>query len=519
MVTTTEHNESRVFENDVTPLARRLQDFLPGPWDEVRDGHIAPAYVSELSDDDAMREEFLAGAELLGLLDEGMEVYSQQLFVADVINAGAETTVIEMPRRSSKTTSILAVLLGRCLTRARYKVVFSAQSGTKSSEFFRDWLSDMELHQGFTPESEWPYKPRTQAGSMMLTFRNGSTFKVLNTPTAKALRGGAADVVWFDEAQEFTDVQSADLKAGAPPLMDTRDDAQLILSGTPGKVRANWFWDTLVQGRDVENPAVAILEYSAPDSATQEDLADEALWQRVHPGIGTLTTLAKMRARYKGYQDAKNPDIVSPEWSREYMCQWPVAADVAVIPQHLWEAAALEHKLPYPQQVAFGFDISPNGSTAAIVAAWRVDGVAHLELVAHESGSTWLRDRMVALSTKYKAVVGFDPIGSNRVVQEEVSRSRSAAKGRLRPVERGGISPACVTILRDLEDGKVKHFNQQGLNEAAAFAAKRVWGDGSTWSWGRIASGGDITPLVAATMALRAFDEMPAARTLRIITA
>ena len=92
-------------------------------------------------------------------------------------------------------------------------------------------------------------------------------------------------------------------------------------------------------------------------------------------------------------------------------------------------------------------------------------------------------------------------------------------KSRMRPVERGHISPACVTILRDLEDGNVKHFNQQGLNEAAAFAAKRIWGDGSTWSWGRIASGGDITPLVAATMALRAFDEHPQTKRLKAMVA
>ncbi|WP_123654159.1 hypothetical protein [Curtobacterium sp. ZW137] len=426
-----------------------------------------------------------------------MTLHPQQLMIADVVNSGEETVVVEVPRRSSKTTSILATLLGRCLRRRRYKVTFSAQSGTKSAEFFREWIADLELHQGGTPQDQWPFTVRKQTGSMQLTFRNGSVFRMLNTPTAKALRGGAADVVWFDEAQEFDAELSAELKAGALPLMDTRDDAQLILSGTAGEFRAGWLWDTLEQGRNGD-AGVAILEYAAPDGTTNEDINDEALWCRVHPGIGTLTTLEKMRSRRGAFAD--------PEWSREYMGLWPVSADSAVIPSHVWEAAAVA-RLPYPQSVAFGFDVSPNGSSAAIVAAWRVDGVAYVELIAHEPGSTWVRDRIAALATKYKAPVGFDPIGTNKVVQEELQRARSAAKSRLRPVERGGVSPSCVTFLRDLEDGKLHHFGQEGLTAAAAFAAKRVWGDGTSWAWGRVASGGDITPLVAATMALRAYDQ------------
>lgn len=425
-------------------------------------------------------------------------IYPQQLQVADVLQAGEETNAVEEPRRASKTTTILAVLLGRLLNRPRYTVVFSAQSGTKSSELFRQWTTELELAQGGIPRDMWPYKIRLAAGSQGLTFDNGSQFKVLQTPTAKALRSGAADVVWFDESQEFDVELSAELKAGALPLMDTRDGAQLILSGTAGEERAGWFWDTLELGRAGES-GIAILEYAAPDGTTQEDLDDEALWCRVHPGIGTLTTLDKMRSRRRAFAD--------PEWSREYMGLWPVSADSAVIPAHVWAAAEVA-RLPIPQAVAFGYDLAPNGSAAAIVAAWRdSDGVAYVELIAHESGTTWVRDRIAGLATKYKATVGFDGIGANKVVQEELHRARSSARSRLRPLERGAVTPSCMTFLRDLEDGKLRHFGQEGLTAATAYAAKRTWQDGKLWAWGQVASGGDITPLVAATMALRAYDQ------------
>lgn len=425
-------------------------------------------------------------------------VYPQQLQVADVLQAGEETNAVEEPRRASKTTTILAVLLGRLLNRPRYTVVFSAQSGTKSSELFRQWTTELELAQGGIPRDQWGFKIRLAAGSQGLTFDNGAQFKVLQTPTAKALRSGAADVVWFDESQEFDVELSAELKAGALPLMDTRDGAQLILSGTAGEARAGWFWETLELGRAHE-AGVAILEYAAPDGTTHEDINDEALWLRIHPGIGTLTTLEKMRSRRKAFAD--------PEWSREYMGLWPVSADSAVIPAHVWEAAAVARQ-PIPQSVSFGYDLAPNGSAAAIVAAWRdAEGTAYVELIAHESGTAWVRDRMTALALKYRAPVGFDGIGANKVVQEEVERARSGAKRWLRPLTRGAVTPSCVTFLRDLEDGRLKHFGQEGLTAATAFAAKRTWQDGKLWAWGQVASGGDITPLVAATMALRAYDQ------------
>jgi hypothetical protein len=509
MVTTAIASDTSSFENDSYTLARPLQDSLPQEWETIRDGHIQPLHASKFSDDVAMREEFLAGAELLGLLEDGQTIHPQQLMVSDIIGTGEETVVIEMPRRSSKTTSILCALLGRCLTRPRYKVTFSAQSGTKSAEFFRDWLADLELHQGDAPESAWPFKPRLQAGSMMLTFKNGSTFKVLNTPTAKALRGGAADVVWFDESQEFGPEQSAELKAGALPLMDTRDDAQLILSGTAGEFRAGWFWDTLETGREA-GAGVAILEFAAPADTTHEDIDNENVWQAAHPGIGSLTTLTKMRARRAAFAD--------PEWSREYLGLWPVSADSAIISSAVWEGAGLSKKMSYPESFALGYDVSPNGSTAAIVAAWRVDGVAYVELIEHQSGSSWVRDRVTALSTKYRASIGYDSIGTNKTISEEIQRSRSSARSRLKPVTYKDLPQSCVTFLRDLEDGKLHHFNQGGMNDAATFAAKRSLGEAS-WAWGRVASGGDIVPLVAATMALRVFDTSSTKGRLRAIVA
>lgn len=478
------------------------EDLSPAAWVEARDSHIKPLHVSTLSDSHRSRQEFMAGAALLGLA----EVHPQQMMTADVINAGEETVVIEEPRRSSKSTSILATLLGRALERPQYKITFSAQSGTKTAEFFREWTSDIDAALGFIEESSWPFKPRRQAGSLQWAFRNGSVFKFLNTPSAKALRGGAADVVWFDEAQEFEQEQSADLKAGALPLMDTRDNAQLILSGTAGKARSGWFWDTLESGR---KGSVSILEYAASPDTTYEQINDEAVWLSAHPGIGTLTTLEKMRSRREAFAD--------PEWSAEYLGLWPEDYSQAVFPAHEWEAAqeAIEG---FPKDVAFGYDISPNGSAAAIVAAWRVDDVAHVELVDQRPGSSWVRPRIVELSKKYKAPVGLNDIGGVRAVREEIGRARSIPTSRITPVAYRDIAPSCSTFLREFEDGKLKHSGAVGLTDAILQVGRAQMGD-KAWKWMPGVKGADITPVWAATMALRAFDERPKTTRLKAIVA
>lgn len=505
MVTKTNEKESEGVLSTPGLLSLGVSDIpLLDEWTSVRDSHIDPLFVSTLNDSEQTREEFAAGARLLGYT----EVHPQQLMVASVIGSGEETVVIEMPRRSSKSTSIVCVLLGRALLRPRYKITYTAQSGTKSSEFFRDWVAELDLAHMDVPDSERPYIPRLGNGNMQLAFRNGSVFRVLSQPSAKALRGGAADVVWIDEGQVFNADESAELKAGALPLMDTRDDAQLILSGTAGKARSGWFWDTLEVGRK-GGAGVSILEYAADPSTTFEDINDEGVWLSSHPGIGTLTTIEKMRSRREAFGD--------PEWAAEYLGLWPEDYSQAVFPAADWAAAEVSLE-DYPKDVAFGYDISPNGSTAAIVAAWRVDDVAYVELVAHQQGSSWVRPRIVELAKKYKAPVGLNDIGGVRAVREEIGRMRALPISRITSVAYRDIAPACSTLLRDFEDGRLKHSGHVGLTDAILQVGRAQMGD-KAWKWMPWVKGADITPVWAATMALRAFDERPKTTRLKAIVA
>jgi hypothetical protein len=100
----------------------------------------------------------------------------------------------------------------------------------------------------------------------------------------------------------------------------------------------------------------------------------------------------------------------------------------------------------------------------------------------------------------------FDDIGEGKATAAEGEQPRP--KPRLRVQTYRDHAAGCVQILRDLERGTLRHWRQAGLNEAVRVVARReVRGESrGVWLWAVGPEGGDITPLVAATRALRAWD-------------
>jgi|GEM_PF-904619 len=547
---------TRVFEKSPIPPPVGSTEFSPEVWDRVRSRVIDPEYVGALDETPELREEFLRGAALLGLalvdLDDQDAVdelrrrepqwqplQPQQLLMADALNAGIRRTVVEVPRRGSKTTTILAWCLGRCASRSRYKITYSAQTGAIGVKNFDDWVredidrinppDDTDLppwlrgarakpkavarHEALSGETLLtevaPARPTGGRGFTIrkgntktdMNFDNGSSFTVVR-PEAGAYRGKAADVSWLDEAQEIDPVQGDDLIAGVLPLQDTRPGAMIVVSGTAGEARVGPLWKWLDRLRNGD-PEVGGVDYAAPEGTDWEAIEDEdaamRLIQRVHPGIGTLTTMEAMRSNWH--------DMAKPKWAREYLSMWPETMGVAAIPAGWWEAARLDRRPRIPDRVAFGLDVRPGGSVAAICAAWRTPaGTAYVEVIGHQSGTSWVPQRARELMKYSGATIAYDDIGEGKATATEVEGMRP--KPRLRVQTYREHAAGCVQILRDLERGTLKHFGQASLDDAAATATKReVRSDNGVWLWGVGANGGDISTLVAATRALRNWDQ------------
>jgi len=535
-------------------------------WEPLRNRALAPTFAGRLSDDLELRREFLVGARMMGyeLVDlDDLEriaelramkparypLQPQQLLVADALNAeGYDEMVVEIVRRASKTTTIFLWCLGRCASRSDYLVTFSAQSGVKGTARLREWKTrldrtcpdpDADLppwkrgvqrvparvarhialfgnDEGLTEQTE----PAARGFRVMMGevgkgiyFDNGSQFLVLK-PDAEAYRGEAGDISWADEGQELDPEEGADFVAGVLPLQDTREGAMFVMSGTAGEARVGPFWERVNRLRSGDD--IGGVDYCAPEDLemalidnTKPANAEfvKRLLRSVHPGIGTLTTLEVMMKRWA--------TLGTPQWAREYLSLWPETYGVAVIDAKQWEAAALLKPKPMPPRVAFGMDIRPGGAYGCIAAAWRDSrGVAYVSIVEHEQSTAWMPGKAQEL-TKYRgADIAYDAIGEALATSVEMLNRRNP-RPRLRVQTYREHAAGCVQIMRDLERGKLRHFNHPGLNYAAGHAAKREPrnSDAGVWLWTSSEDGADVSPLIAATRALRNWDQHYAKKT------
>lgn len=466
-------------------------------------------------------------------------LHPQQLLIADALNAGTKVAAIEVPRRGTKTTTILCWCLGRCVSRARYKVTYSAQDGMTGVATLDEWARD-GLDRINPPDDEgvppWlrgvTRKPKAQqraealfgadvvpfddpgtSGRGFIVYRsvtkagvyfdNGSAFYVVR-PEAKAFRGKAADVSWVDEAQEIEPEKGAALLAGILPLQDTRPNSKTIVSGTAGEQRDGPLWSFLTRLRAGDEGMGGVDFAAAEDTpwaiVENEDDAIELL-KTVHPGIGTTTTEEVMRDRWRS--------IPRPEWAREYLSLWPETFGERAVPGEWWANTARSKRPDRPRRVAFGIAIKPGGSVAAIVAAWRDSKKrAVIEVIDHRPGTVWLPKRMQELSRRYPgSTIAYDDIGEGKATAAEAARLRP--KPRIRVQTYSDTAAGCVQFLRDLERGTLVHFTGQiGLDSAVEQAAKRsMRNDEKVWLFTPMERGGDITCLDAAVRALRNWDQ------------
>lgn len=548
-----------VFDTSSVPPLDGSKEFSLYLWEKIKARGIAPRWSGESSDDDRLRLEFLRGCRAYGLelvdLDDESELarlqamrppryplQPQQLRMADVLNATGlddvplDEYVIEVPRRASKTTTIFCWALGRCLSRPDYFVTFSAQSGVKGSARLREWSNRLDRVQPADDADLPPWlrgkrpKPAPQPFALFdapelnaaavesqgrgfrimrgevgkgIYFDNGSQFLVLK-PDAESYRGEAGDISWIDEAQEIEHEAGEDLLAGIIPLQDTRPGAAVVVSGTAGEVRLGILWERVNRLRNGE-PGIGGLDYAAAEDTPWEIIEDVdrcmELTKGVHPGVGTLTTIEKMRSNWH--------KLSRPKYAREYVSMWPETFGQTAINLAQWQQLGLAAKPKRPDKVAFGMDIKPGGSVAAIVAAWRnAAGVAYIEILAHRPGTDWIPEFAQAVTSKYRgSTIAYDDIGEGKATVLETHHMRPRPAFKMQTYSE--TAAGSVQILRDIERGKLRHADQTGFNEAVACAAKReVRGaDRGVWLFTPARQGDDITPLIAAVKALRNWDQ------------
>jgi phage terminase large subunit-like protein len=459
-----------------------------------------PTYMSPVPDDVDL------SAAVIGSARQGLPLFEQGLNVARVLEAKKDDgtplypeAAVMLPRRGQKTTSIWATLLGRCETNPNFKVVTTAQTGLVARGRWYEVMRALRAG-GFEDRGG---KIREANGHESFEWSNGSRLWVV-PPRAAAFRSEAADTIFFDESGELSPDESEDLMSGALPLMDTRPQGQVIIAGTPAKVRAGLLWESLQTGRAGKT---GIVDYSIRDDEPSvfydEDgtpILNLEVLRRVHPGIGTLTTEAKIIERFEKMQ--------LPQFEMEYFCRFPLDNTTGAIRLDKWAASRVD-PVSRPDRVGIAFDCAYDGSSASIVYAWRDEsGRAYIEVAAHRPGTSWLPQATHHAGSKYRGShIGHDDIGANRDPAEALRKLRPAVK--LLRYQMKDIMGAAQRLVSEIHSDNLSHFGQTDLDQAVENVSWRTIQNSGRAFGNKAQNGSAISPVVAASLALWTFDKQP----------
>lgn len=473
-------------------------------WIAFRDLALDPLYCSDLVTTEETRAEFIEGCRLLGLTF----VFPHQLLIADMLNSGKRTNGALLPRQVGKTKTLTIIALGRCALRPKYNAAFTMTTAAgKAHEVFTQTVID-ELEAIFPDEDTRPFKLYRGNGRGYVLFPNGSRFSV-KSPKGASFRGSSYDLVWVDEAGEATVSVGEDiLGAVMPAFIATaalRDyPPQLVATGTAGTYRkGQLLWGALQE----PNGRIA---YAFPDLTVEEDLEswdDRAgeLVRAMHPGLDVGL------AREEDIREFFELESTSVErFLREYggLFGTDLVGDAIVSPED-WEAAALDTDLSAvtpPTRFALAYGMDRDGKHGSVVAAWRDDlGHAHLLSMKHRDGTDWVADKVYELAQRYKMPVAYDTI--NSFARSEADKlERAKPRTKLHPYTRTGVGTAAALFVDEAANGRIRHYKQPAMDDAAAKAVKRGFRQSTTWGIGPSHPDDDVSALEAAALALHLYD-------------
>jgi phage terminase large subunit-like protein len=403
------------------------------------------------------------------------------------------TIIVEVQRQAGKTSLIAGTGTHRAITGQDRGIWYTAQKRQDARDNF------MDLAKRLRRSPLGPHiRIRESNGSEGATFPTGSEYRVFS-PVADALHGKATHLVTIDEGWSFDEARGDELMQAIIPTFSTTP-GQLYIPSAAGDAGSQWFRGMVDTGRlfveSGRTDTIAYFSWGIGDDVDPADLGAVAL---AHPGYGyTLRPAGLIQAA---------STMKAGEFARAFGSRWTGAAE-RVIPGLLWLSAG-RAGVALPGRFGVGFDVGLAGDDAAIAIAWRdpVSGRAHVEIADVRDGAAWLSGRLLQLVTDNDvAAVLFDRFGP------AVAAADTATRAGLSPIESTSTEEyctACAGFLGELVAGTLTYTPHPALDAAVEAAGKRQVGD--RWAWGRRVSTSTIAPLVAATLALWAFDHAPQA--------
>jgi len=316
------------------------------------------------------------------------------------------------------------------------------------------------------------------------------------TRTKKGGRGFSSDFLALDEAMIISEAMHGALL----PTLRARANPQVWYTGSAVDQEVHEYGVTFARvrqrGQEGRDDSLAYFEWSVdlddPEGVTEEMAENEELWAQSNPALDVRISREHMRK-----------ELASMD-SRTFAVEllgvgdWPRTDGTRLSPilPAEWDAL-IDPNSVLQDQICLAYDVSPERKCSVAAAGKNADGNWHVEVIAQWPGTRWLPAKLAELDAEHQPLEivcdGYGPAASvvGKVMQEGTT---------VRLLNSEEHAQACGQLTDIVTQRTLRHLGSSEIGNAVRGAATRPLGD--RWAWSRKSSSVDISPLVAATLAL-----------------
>lgn len=393
---------------------------------------------------------------------------------------------LSVPRQNGKNGVLEIVELFQMISLGR-KILHTAHEVKTARKAFLRLASFFENERKFPELAELVTTIRRTNGQEAVVLSNGGSCEFIARSKGSG-RGFTVDTLVMDEAQEL----SEDALAALLPTLSSAPskNPQQIMMGTPPGPTDTGEVFTRMRNEGVEGKSKRLcwMEWSAPSNP---DLDDPQMWFEANPSLGNRLLMDTITDERDSMDDIT--------FMRERLGMWSTSETQRVIPQEDWDACGVVAPKDDGSSVSLAVDVSPSRSCASVVACgMTVEGRPWVDVVESRRGTPeWVVDRVAGICrTQDVRAVVIDEVGPAASFIDQLKRRGVVVTS----VKTRQMVAAVAEFYDTVMAHDLVHLNQTSLSLAVAVARKRRLGD--SWAWNRKDADSDITPLVAATLAL-----------------
>jgi hypothetical protein len=412
---------------------------------------------------------------------------------------------LHVPRQNGKGEILIARQLFGLFELGERKVIHTAHEFKTSADHFNRIVAVIEdceelLSQVKRKHTGMVIGFRYSHGEESITLQDGRKIE-FRTRTKSGMRGfQGVDLLMLDEAMIISESQhSSSLPTIRASKAPRGPQVWYTGSAVDQEMHDHGVVWTRVSERGLagEDAELAYFEWSLdfehPDDVPDSVADDPEYWQRVNFAMAHGRILEEHMA-----------------WERRAMSDRgfkvellgvgdPPATDGSsdvLISQEHW-GAVCDPDAVLLDPISVSFDISPERNSSIIAAGRSDKGHWMTEVVAVNAGTGWLQGRLEELYRNHEiAEVVCDGFGPAAAIANRMDEAGITVKR----LDSGDYGKACGFFVDAVGERTLRHLGQPELDAAIRGAKARPLVD--RWAWSRTKSTVNISPLVAATLAL-----------------